>query len=549
MVNNTFEEIWSSFDPWEGIPDDFNVGKYLTDDQVEEGHGDTTALLWENSLGDKRSFTYEDFRVLTNRFGNALIGLGIERGDRILLRLPNLPEFYVAALGANKIGAVYIPTSTLFREKEIAYRLNDSGAVAVVTTPQLVEQVENVKKDCPSLKHIIIVPYMGDEASGNQLNFNNLLDQAEDNLEIANTKNDDDAFICYTSGTTGDPKGCVHMHRYPLAFNSLIQYWYRYQPGDIAACPPEIAWKFPLASTFLYAFCHGVSVVLYHQVEGGFSPENWFRLIQDYGITCFVGTPTIHRMMLTVEDAEKRYDLSKWKRAVSAGESLPADTYQSVKSRFGVEVLDGIGMSESMVYCFNMIGQPVMPGSTGRPAPGTVIKVLDEKLNEVETGTPGVLCVRRDTHAGIMKGYWNKPEKTAEILRGDWYYSGDVYVMDEDNYFWFKGRDDDLMKCSGYRISPFEVESVLLTHPTILEAAAVQSPDEIRGHVVKAFIVLREGVEASDTLVEQIQEHSKQNAAPYKYPRKVEFVESLPKTQSGKIKRRLLRDRELEITR
>jgi acyl-coenzyme A synthetase/AMP-(fatty) acid ligase len=284
-------------------------------------------------------------------------------------------------------------------------------------------------------------------------------------------------------------------------------------------------------------------------VEGAFNPESWFRLIQDYGITCFVGTPTIYRMLMTVKDAEKRFDLSNWQRAVSAGESLPADTFQSTKERFGIEVLDGIGMSESMVYCFNMIGQPVKPGSTGRPAPGTVIKILDHDLDQVEPGSSGVLSVRRDTHAGIMKGYWNKPLKTTEILRGDWYYSGDVYVQDEDGYFWFIGREDDLMKCSGYRISPFEVESVSLTHPVILEAAAVESPDEVRGRVVKAFIVLKEGIEDWDGLAREIQEYVKQNTAPYKYPRKVEFVDNLPKTQSGKIRRRLLRESELAKSR
>jgi acetyl-CoA synthetase len=249
-------------------------------------------------------------------------------------------------------------------------------------------------------------------------------------------------------------------------------------------------------------------------------------------------------MMMAAAGDGGRFDLSSWRHAVSAGEPLPADTLQALTRSFGVTPLDGIGMSECMVYCFNRVGLPIRPGSCGRPGPGTVIELMDEDLRPVAPGTEGVLCVRCDTHPGMMKEYWNKPEQTAAIFRDQWYYSGDVLLRDEEGSFWFRGRSDDVMKASGYRISPFEVENCLVSHPAVLEAAAVESTDALRGKVVKAFLVLREGLSPSEDLAAEIQDHVKRTIAPYKYPRKVEFVPALPKTPSGKIKRGELRELE-----
>jgi acetyl-CoA synthetase len=253
-------------------------------------------------------------------------------------------------------------------------------------------------------------------------------------------------------------------------------------------------------------------------------------------------------MMMAAAPAAKRFDMSCWRHAVSAGEPLPADTMETIRRQFGVTPIDGIGMTECMVYCFNRVGMPFKPGSCGRPGPGTVIELMDEDMRPVPVGVEGVLCLRRDTHPGVMKEYWNKPEHTAAIFRGEWYYSGDVLARDKDGDFWFKGRNDDVINASGYRISPFEVESALVSHPAVLEAAAVESPDPVRGRVVKAFVVLREGLLPRDSLAEEIQEHVKRSIAPYKYPRRIEFVTALPKTTSGKIKRGELRELERDRT-
>jgi acyl-coenzyme A synthetase/AMP-(fatty) acid ligase len=565
-----YDRIWRETNPWKHIPARYNLGEALTRGNVQAGRGERVCLYWENSAGQSRQFTYAQMDTLSSQFAAGLASLGVQRGDRVLLRLPNLPEFYIAALGVAKLGGVFIPSSTQFRTPEIEYRLRDSGAVVAVTTTALAAEVEAAWRGAPNLKHLISVAADGSgsnahsgggmarSAGGSQgaeapyyertdarVDFWQLVEHADERFVAADTASDDVAFIAYTSGTTGDPKGVVHRHRYPIAYDSLIRYWHDYQDHDVCSCPAELGWLLPVASTFLYAMRAGISMVLYHPLDGRFQPAAWFRLFEKYGISNFVATPTIYRM-LSADPGIATANLKSLRHGVSAGEPLAPDTIAKIQEHLGFVQLDGIGMSECMVYCFNMVGAEVRPGSCGRPAPGCDIRLMDEAMREVPTGEEGVLCVRRDTHPGMMKEYWNKPEQTAEIFRGEWYYSGDVLTRDADGFFWFKGRSDDVMKASGYRISPFEVESCLCAHPAVLEAAAAASPDEVRGSVVKAFIVLRPGQQPTDSLAAELQEWVKQHAAPYKYPRKVEFVTELPKTTSGKIKRRLLRAKEFE---
>lgn len=538
-----YERLCRQTDPWAAIRERYNLGVALTRGNVEAGRGRRVCLTWENSLGESRTLTYAEIDEASSRLASALSKLGIERGDRVLLRLPNVPEFYVAALGIAKLGAVFIPTSTQFRAAEIAYRLRDSGAVAAVTLAPLAAEIEAARQSAPELKHVISLPYAGTELAAGHLDFWQLVAGGDENFLAADTASDDVAFIVYTSGTTGDPKGVVHLHRYPLSFESLIQYWHDYRDDDVCSCPAEVGWLLPVASTFLYAMRAGIGIVLYHPLDGRFDPATWFRLIAQHKITNFVATPTIYRM-LTADPGVHRADLSSLRHGVSAGEPLAPDTIAAVEKAMGFTPLDGIGMSEAMVYCFNMVGFDVAPGSCGRAAPGCEIRLLDDVLNEVPEGHDGILCVRRDTHPGIMKEYWNKPEQTAEVLRGPWYYSGDVLSRDDQGRYWFKGRGDDVIKASGYRISPFEIESTLAEHPAVLEVAAVASPDPVRGSVVKAFITLREGRQGDKALAAELQAWAKERMAPYKYPRQIQFVRELPKTQSGKIKRRLLREQE-----
>jgi acyl-coenzyme A synthetase/AMP-(fatty) acid ligase len=541
-----YQHVCATWDPWRFISPRYNLGVALTQGQVLQGKGGKPALLWENATGTSRSFTYNQLDAVTNRLAFSLRRLGVRRGDRVFLRLPNVPEFYLSALAVAKLGAVFIPSSTQFRPGEVEYRLKDSGAVAAIATTDLVDAIDQVRSSCADLRQIIVVPYPDPRipAGSDHLDFVRLIDKGQETFRPADTTHDDVAFIVYTSGTTGDPKGVVHYHRYPISYEGLIQYWHDYRPGDVVACPSELGWLLPVASTFLYALGKGLTVIVYDPLGGKFDAEHWFGLFQKYRITNFTAPPTVYRMLIAAAGAARPYDLSSWRHAVAAGEPLPPDTWEAIHRYFHVRPLDGIGMSECMVYCFNMVGMPVKPGSCGRPGPGTVIDLLDDALKPVPTGAEGVLCVRRDTHPGMMKEYWHKPDRTANVFRGGWYYTGDVHIRDEEGYFWFQGRNDDVINASGYRISPFEVESCLVSHPAVLEAAAVECPDALRGMVVKAFVVLRPDFTPSSALAAAIQDYVKRTIAPYKYPRQLEFVAVLPKTVSGKIKRRNLRERE-----
>ncbi len=528
----------------------YNLASDLLDRHLLKGRGERAALVFEDSAGFTQRFTYRELSVLANRFAFVLRGLGVVRGDRVLFRVPNHPAFYYGALGCARIGAVFVPTSTLFKDREVEYRLKDSGAVVAVTTSSLAPAIAAARTAAPDLREVLCVDDMGEESLGSNSargmkSLSRAILGAKDHVPGADTSGEDPAFLAYSSGTTGDPKGILHLQRYGRAYDYLISEWHAYRDGDVVACPAEIGWMLPVASTFLYALRAGITVLLYREREPSFRPAKWFELLARHRVTNFVGTPTIYRMLLTVEDAERRFDLKALRHGTSAGEPLPAPTFDEVKRRLGFPPLDGIGMSECMVYAHNRAGESIVPGSCGRAGTGLELEVFDvrdESLRPVGIGDEGVLCVKRSTHEGLMREYWKKPSATAEVLRGEWYVSGDVVRRDADGRFTFVARADDVMKCSGYRISPFEVESALQSHPAVLEAAAVEWRDELRGNVIKAFVTLRDPAAAHADLATALSAHVRSLLAPFKAPKHVEFVPTLPKTQSGKIKRRELRD-------
>lgn len=520
------------------IPEQYNIGYDCVDKHTKTKKKNKIALYWENDNGESDKFTYNDMKSLTDKFGNALKNLGFKKGDRFLIRLPNLPEFHTSFLGGVKIGAIPIPSSVMFRAHEIEYRINDSGSKAVITTSKYVNAVNEIKDRCPSLKHIIIV----DDAYDDQILYDDLMKEASRNLEIEPTKSEDMSFFCYTSGTTGNPKGVVHLHRWVPGNDPSVLLWQQAKDEDILAHTGDLNWIFPLGNGFLYPWRHGFSTFIY---DGRFNPERWFELLEKYKITNLASVPTAYRMFLTVKNAMKKYDLLALRHCISAGEPLNPQVIKIWKKRFGLDIYDGIGMTEIMVYLSNYEGLKIKLGSCGKPQPGRVCSIVDHSGKELPKGEPGVLAVK-DSDPGLFREYWDKPDKTKESFKKGWFLTGDVLYEDEDGYYWFSGRDDDLIMAAGYRISPFEVESAIISHPEVLECAVVASPDKMRGVIVKAFIILLDESKASDNLVKDIQEHTKMVAAPYKYPREVEFVEELPKTQSGKIKRKELRELEKE---
>ena len=521
------------------IPKKYNIGYDCVDKHTKTNKKNKIALYWQDSEGDTEKYTFNDMKYLTNKFGNVLKNLGFEKNDRFLIRLPNIPQFQISFLGGVKIGAIPIPSSVMFRAHEVEYRIKDSNSKAVITTSRFVKEVDEIKNKCESLKHIIIV----DEAYSDKLSFDDLMRDSSNNLEIEKTSKKDMAFFCYTSGTTGNPKGAVHLHQWVPGNDPSAIYWQNVKDEDLLAHTGDLNWIFPLGNGFLYPWRWGISTFVYN---GKFNADSWFELIEKYKITNLASVPTAYRMFIAVKDAEKKYDLSSLRHCISAGEPLNPNVISEWKKRFGLDIFDGIGMTEIMVYVSNMKGMNIKLGSCGKPQPGHICSLVDEYGKPVEDGEPGILAIKK-TDPGLFKEYWNKPEKTAESFVNGWFLSGDVLYKDEKGYYWFSGRNDDLIKASGYRISPFEVESAIISHPEVLECAVVGSPDLVRGTIIKAFIVLHDKEKASSNLIEEIKEHTKKVAAPYKYPREIEFVEELPKTQSGKIKRKQLREMEIEI--
>ncbi len=527
------------FDDWTwDIPERFNMGYDCVDKHVADGKGDKLALIWENDEGKTEQYTFNRIKELSDKFGNVLRSLGLGKGDRFLIRLPNIPQFQIAFIGGCKIGAVPIPSSCMFKPHEVEYRLVDSNSKLAISVPEYVSAIDDVRDNCPDLKNTIVV---GD-AEANHLSFDDLMTVASAELVLENTKAEDIAFFCYTSGTTGPPKGAVHLHQWTIGYDPNVIYWHNCREDEILAHTGDLNWIFPLGNGFLYAWRHGMTTFVYN---GRFKPEKWFELIEKHKINNLASVPTCYRMFLQVENFEKRWDLSSLRHCVSAGEPLNPEVVVEWKKLTGLDILDGIGMTECMVYLSNLKGMVIKPGSCGKPQPGHVCAIVDENGKTLGSRQEGTLGIKIGDPA-LFKEYWNKPEKTAEVFKNGWFLTGDTLYTDEDGYYWFAGRGDDLIMTAGYRVSPFDVESSVNMHPAVLESAAVASPDEIRGVIVKSFVILNPGYEPKESLVWEIQAHCKKTIAAYEYPRVIEFVDSLPKTQSGKTMRKVLREAEID---
>ncbi|MEE9533761.1 MAG: benzoate-CoA ligase family protein [Acidimicrobiia bacterium] len=509
------------------IPDRINMAAWVVDRHVTEGRGDNTAVVAE-----QRSYTFEALRQLSNRAGNALRQLGVGRGDHVLLRLGTNLQCMVAILGAMKIGAVPIPSSTLLREHEIEIILENSDAVAAVSTPELVGPIEAIQARRSMLECIILVGGDG------ELAWERLLDQAATELTPEPMHRDEPAYMLYTSGTTGEPKGVEHAHRWIIATGDPVaNVMMRLGPEDICFQPQDWSFIYPLACNFLFPFHAGATVVLPH---GRFEAEEVLATIERHRVTVFCAVPTIYRMMLAVPAAESRFRLDSLRIGVSAGEPLPADTWNEWRERFGVTIYDGLGQSESHIFVANRIGMPIKPGSMGKPLPGYEVAILNDEGEPQPVGEPGRLVIRND-HPGLALGYRKHPELWAAVNQGGWYDTKDFASVDEEGYYWYVSRADDLIKSRAYLISPKEVESAILEHPAVLETGVVGIPDQLMGQRVTAYVTLKASHTASADLAEEIRQHTRQLIAPYKAPQEVAFVAELPKTATGKILRRELR--------
>lgn len=527
-----YEKIYREF-RW-NTPAQFNFGDVI--DSFAEDPG-RVALLWEDQDGNRARLTFTDIREQSNRVANVLTGLGIKRGDPILLVLPRIPLWQAAYIGALKAGAMVIPCTGMLREKDLVYRANHSGAKAIIATVESATMVADLKNECPSIEHYIIA---GSARSG-WVGLPEAMQQASAEFTPVKTAATDPAICYYTSGTTRDPKAVLHAHAYCYSHKFTGLNWLDLKPGDVHWTTSDTGWAKAAYGVLFGPWMNGVTVFMYN---GRFEPAKELELLQRYGVTTFCAPPTEYRMLVK-EDLSK-HKLPKLRRCTAAGEPLNPEVIEVWRKNFGITIADGYGQTETIIMVCNMPGTEVRPGSMGRALPGHDVRIVDEDLNECKEGEAGQVAVRvkPDKPPSIMMEYWKNPEENAAAFRGDYYLTGDQAYRDADGYLWFVGRADDVINSAGYRIGPFEVESALLEHPAVMESAAVASPDPERGHIVKAFIRLRPGVEAGEALVRELQEHCKRVTAPYKYPREIEFVDDLPKTVSGKIRRVELRKRE-----
>lgn len=515
-------------------PSEYNLvsemEKYLSD----EGK---LALLWEDEKGNKKKITYRGLMQKVNRIGNVLKEEGLEKGDTILVMIPRLIEAYAVYLAALKIGLVVIPCSEMLRSKDLLYRIEHADAKGFIVHKPYTEQFVNLNDEKKAFT-------INGSADG-WINLDKKMEAASEELEICRTNKDDMAFLSYTSGTTGQPKGVVHTHGWAYAhLRTAAANWLSINEGDLVWATAGPGWQKWIWSPFLSVLGSGATGLVY---QGKFDPKKYLQLMEDYQVNVLCCTPTEYRLMAKVDNL-KEYNLQHLHSAVSAGEPLNREVMDTFKKHFDVLVRDGYGQTENTLLVGVTKGMEIRPGSMGKPTPGNLVEIVNDHGEICEVGEVGDIAVHVDTPA-LFKNYYRDPERTAMQFRGDYYITGDKAKKDEDGYFWFEGRRDDIIISSGYTIGPFEVEDALIKHPLIKECAVVASPDEVRGQVVKAYIVLQDGVEQSEELIPMLQEHVKNLTAPYKYPRKIEFVDNLPKTTSGKIMRVELRNKEAEATK
>ncbi|CAM3759693.1 acyl-CoA synthetase MbcS [Mesobacillus zeae] len=496
-----------------------------------------TALCWESEAGETTSTTYDELLQNANRIGNVFSGTGLKKGDVVLVVVPRLIEAYQVYTAALKLGLVVIPSSEMLRAKDLKYRIGHGDVKAVISYYPYIEEFEEIDEIDQLVKFSI-----GKESAG-WIFLDEEMKSAQDKLELADTDKYDMAFLSYTSGTTGNPKGVVHTHGWAYAhLRTAAKNWLCIEEGDTVWATAGPGWQKWIWSPFLSVLGSGAEGFVYH---GKFEPEKYLRLLEKYNINVLCCTPTEYRLMAKVSTIDE-YKLPGLHSAVSAGEPLNREVIDTFKKHFNVDVRDGYGQTENTLLVGVTKDMELRPGSMGKPTPGNRVEIIDENGNPCPVGEVGDISVHIETPA-LFKNYYKDPERTAMQFRGDYYVTGDKAKKDEEGYFWFEGRGDDIIISSGYTIGPFEVEDALVKHPMVKECAVVASPDEIRGNIVKAFIVLRDGVDQSDPeLVGKLQEHVKELTAPYKYPRKIEFLDELPKTTSGKIMRIELRKRELE---
>lgn len=543
-------EQWSADFKWEDVEKQFswyetgkvNMAYEAIDRHVANGRGDKVALYYSDATRDE-SYTFADLSRKTNQFANVLRKLGIQKGDRIFIFMPRTPELYVSLLGSLKVGAVVGPLFEAFMETAVRDRLEDSGAVAIVTTPSLVHRVP--RSELPVLKNIVLVGE-GVEQEEGIVDFHAEMSAASEEAEIEWLQREDGLLIHYTSGSTGKPKGVFHVH------NAMLQHYHTgnvvldLKEDDVYWCTADPGWVTGTSYGIFAPWLHGATNV----IRGGrFSPQDWYATIEKYKVSVWYSAPTAFRMLMGAgDDVIANFNLSSLRHVLSVGEPLNPEVVRWGMKVYNHRIHDTWWMTETggQLIC-NYPAMAIKPGSMGRPVPGVEAAIIDDQGNVLPPFRMGNLAIRTPWPS-MMRKVWNNPAKYEEYFRlTGWYVSGDSAYMDDEGYFWFQGRIDDVINTSGERVGPFEVESKLVEHPAVAEAGVIGKPDPMRGEIIKAFISLREGYTPSDELKADIARFVKEGLSAHASPREIEFKDKLPKTRSGKIMRRVLKAWELNL--
>ena len=530
-----YESEYNSF-KWE-VPEYYNFAGEVIDKWADDT--EKLAMLWVDDFGNETRKTFLDISLESKRLANVLIQQGVKQGDVVMVILPRNMEWWITFTACIRMGAVIAPGTTQLMSKDIEFRANKANAVSIITNIELAERYDRVESSCPTIKSKIVI---GKPKAGWSF-YDDVVKEASDQFQTARTRADDNCLVYFTSGTTGFPKMALHTHAsYPLGHRVTGKYWLDLTPEDMHWNVSDTGWAKAAWSSYFGPWSMGSAQFIHHTDK--FDPNKTLELLSQYPVTTMCGAPTIYRM-LVLEDLSK-FSFPKLRHCVGAGEPLNPEIIEVWKKATNCVIRDGYGQTETILLCGSFPCIEPRFGSMGKPTPGIDLQVVDENGDILPPNTEGDIAVRvqPERPVGLMKEYWKEPDRTASVYRNGWYLTGDRAYKDEDGYFWFVGRSDDVILTSGYRIGPFEVESALIEHPAVAESAVVSSPDETRGEVVKAFVILTPGYEASDSLVKELQDYVKSVTAPYKYPRKIEFMESLPKTISGKIRRVELRNSE-----
>lgn len=523
------------------VPENFNFAFDVVD-EIARQTPEKIAMVWCNDKGEEALFTFADMKKYSDKAANFFMSAGIKKGDPVMLILKRRFEFWFCTLALNKIGAITIPATHLLSTKDIVYRNNAADIKMIVCVPEeeVIHHVEEAEEKSPSFK---LKALIGEDREG-WLNFNTGMESSSEELtrpqgEMA-TQNNDTMLLYFTSGTTGMPKMVNHNYIYPLGHILTAKYWQNVQDNGLHFTVADTGWAKSAWGKLYGQWLSGSAVMTYDFDK--FVPKNMMEVIEKYKVTTFCAPPTIYRFL--IKEDLSRFNLSALKYCVVAGEPLNPEVYKQFLEATGIKLMEGYGQTECTVALATYPWMTPKPGSMGKPSPGYRIDLVDEEGKSSEVGEEGqiVIYTHENPPVGMFNGYYRDETLTRKVWHDDIYYTGDMAWRDEDGYFWFVGRADDVIKSSGYRIGPFEVESALMEHPAVLECAITAVPDPDRGQVVKATIILAKNYIASDALAVELQEHVKKVTAPYKYPRIVEFVTELPKTISGKIRRVQIRE-------